>query len=458
MFRTLQSRLLVSFLFVSLTGIVLVSLAIHVSFTGSFRDYIDQKRIEQIEGVLDRLEGVYKEEKQFTGESIAMVLYHHAMVDQLFFEIYDAKDELIIDSTTLLRGRGGGMMHQSSPLHQMNLDECESVSFSLFVEEEVIGSVVAYYPREYMNIDSQFLQQFNYFSILTAIVILLMAVGASFFISKKLTSGLRRVADGARELQQHNLNVRIPRKDQVEEINQLATAFNELAESLSKQEKLRKQFTNDLAHELRTPLATLRSQLEAFQDGVWEPTPERLKQSHQELMRLVRLVDDLDKLLAAENPQIQLKKEDLSVNDLLQASRNSFYPLFKEKGIKLVINAPKEDISLHGDRDRIMQIMINLLNNALKYSYDGGQVTLNVFNEKSMIKLVIEDTGQGISNNDLPHIFERFYRGEKSRNRKTGGVGIGLSIVKALVEAHRGKISVESKQGEGTKVTLLFPK
>lgn len=240
-------------------------------------------------------------------------------------------------------------------------------------------------------------------------------------------------------------------------MKQLGIAFNELAISLEKEERLRKEFTGDLAHELRTPLATLRSQIEAFQDGIWEPTPDRLQQSHSELMRLVRLVNELEKLLAAENPQIKLNKTVLETGKLLSSIQNLQIPIFKQKGVKLNIVPPQETINFRGDLDKVTQILTNVVNNALKYTPEGGTVTISAVRDNEMGGFEIRDEGIGMAAEDLPHIFERFYRGDKSRARKTGGVGVGLSIVKALVEAHKGIITVESELDAGTTFTILFP-
>ncbi|MFL6561291.1 MAG: sensor histidine kinase, partial [Bacillus sp. (in: firmicutes)] len=195
-----------------------------------------------------------------------------------------------------------------------------------------------------------------------------------------------------------------------------------------------------------------------FQDGIWEPTPQRLQTTHEELMRLVRLVNELEKLLAAENPQIRLEKIELDAGSVLAALFEMFLPLFKEKGIHLHIEEPAQEEMFEADKDKLMQILSNILNNALKYTPEGKNVTISMQTEMSgFVGFKIQDEGSGMADDDIPHIFERFYRGDKSRDRKTGGVGIGLSIVKALMDAHKGVIKVKSRLNKGTSVTLWFP-
>lgn len=451
MFRTLQSKLMFYFVLVSLSGIIFVSLAIQYSFFGGFKDYLDTKRMEQVEGVTERLEQEYRNNGILTGETMMSIFNQHAMVDKMFFKLFDENNRLLFDSSEQLN-----MMNSHMMMDIPSLEDLDSSEFLLTVDGEKIGLLVALYPIEYIDIDSQFLEQFNKYIVWVAVTMIFISIAISFLFSKKLTQGLRQVSNATRELMKNNLDIRVPDEKHVEEIEQLAKSFNELALSLKNQEKLRKQFTNDLAHELRTPLATLRSQNEAFIDGVWEPTPVRLKQGHDELMRLVRLVDELEQLLAAESPQIQLQLSEISAKDGLQSLHASFEPLFEQKGIEFLIEEPNVNLYFLADRDRFFQIMINLLNNALKYTSEGGKVTVKVHQENEYLTFVIEDNGQGISELDLPHLYERFYRGEKSRNRKTGGVGIGLSIVKALIDANKGKISIESERNKGTIVKVSF--
>ncbi|MCD8500608.1 MAG: HAMP domain-containing histidine kinase [Bacillaceae bacterium] len=271
-----------------------------------------------------------------------------------------------------------------------------------------------------------------------------------------MTSGLHQVVDATRELQQHNDGIKLEMNGQVTEMQQLVDSFNELSHSLNTQKQLQKQFTNDLAHELRTPLATLQSQIEAFLDGIWEPTPERLKQGHGDLMRLVRLVNDLEYLLAAENPQIQLHLTEIDAGELLSSIYERYRTTFEKKNIQFFLEVPKPNLLFLGDLDRMNQILTNVINNALKYTGESGKVTISTYKKDDNIIFKVEDTGQGISKEDLPHIFERFYRGEKSRDRRTGGVGIGLSIVKALVKAQNGQIKIISNVEEGTTVYIIF--
>jgi signal transduction histidine kinase len=340
-----------------------------------------------------------------------------------------------------------------------NGEEWNSKSYTLMVNKKVIGKLTSIYPEGLIDDEYTFIQTIQLYIYAAVILTIVLAIIFSMIFSKKLTSGLKKLSFATKELRQHNLDIRIPLTGLPSEVKELAVSFNKLAESLAKEELLRKQFTGDLAHELRTPLATLRSQIEAYQDGIWEPTQQRLQTSHEELMRLVRLVNELEKLLAAENPQAKLNKTELEAGNILSGVRDMFLPLFHQKGVQLNLLDPLQQEWIKADKDKLVQILTNVLNNALKYTPEGKSVTLSVLSERDdYVGFLIEDEGLGMSEEDIPFVFERFYRGDKSRDRKTGGVGIGLSIVKALMDAHNGLIKVKSKINKGTSIILWFPK
>jgi two-component system, OmpR family, sensor histidine kinase BaeS len=455
MLKTLRSRILFYFLTVSMIGILVVSFFIQYGFEESFKSYLDLNRERKIDRVVGEIEKEYKNSGHYSSVTVNGLLHEHAMTDQLYFQFYDNRNRLQMDSSRI-RGmlNGFGLTEQS-----VDGEEWHSNSYNVIVDKKIIGKLVAIYPQGYIDDEYTFLQTIQLYIYAAICLTIVLAIVFSLFFSKTLTSGLKKLSFATKELKQHNLNIRIPLTGLPTEVKQLAISFNNLAESLAKEEMLRKQFTHDLAHELRTPLATLRSQIEAYQDGIWEPTQSRLQQSHEELMRLVRLVNELEKLLAAENPQIRLEKEELEAGNILIAVGEMFQPLFHQKGVDLQMIEPLQEEWFMADKDRLIQILTNILNNALKYTPEGKNVTISVLSDQDdYIGFMIEDQGLGMAEDDIPHVFERFYRGDKSRDRKTGGVGIGLSIVKALMDAHEGRIKVKSKLNKGTSVCLWFPR
>jgi two-component system sensor histidine kinase BaeS len=454
MLQTLRSKILFYLVLISMIGIVIVSLFIQYGFEESFNSYIERNREKKIDRIITEIEKDYTKHGHFTSDPVYGLLHEHAMTDQLYFQLYDRLGQIQMDSSNIR-----GMLNSFGLTAPSRTgEEWHSTSYTLTVNNQIVGKLVAIYPEGLIDDEYTFIQTIQLYILAAVCLTIVLAILFSMIFSKKLTLGLQKLSFAADELQQHNLDIRIPLKGLPTEVKQIAISFNKLAESLAKEEVLRKHFTGDLAHELRTPLATLRSQIEAFQDGVWEPTPQRLQTTHEELMRLVRLVNELEKLLAAENPQIRLEKIELDAGSVLAALWEMFFPLFKEKGVHLHIEEHAQDEMFEADKDRLMQILSNILNNALKYTPVGKDVTISVQTDKEgYVGFKIQDEGSGMADEDIPHIFERFYRGDKSRDRKTGGVGIGLSIVKALMDAHKGIIKVKSKPNKGTSVTLWFP-
>jgi signal transduction histidine kinase len=276
----------------------------------------------------------------------------------------------------------------------------------------------------------------------------------SLYVAKRLSAPLVEMKNAAEQITRGKLTVRTSIRGN-DELADLGKALNHLAEQLQKQEKLRVTMTQDIAHELRTPLATLKSHMQAMLDQIWDPTPARLRACYEETERLIALVADLEQLTVMDSPHFRLQRKPEDLSTLIQQSLGIVAAAFMEKGVRLDV-MPHLSVRLHVDRDRFIQVLVNVLTNALKFTPEKGQVKIQVQDENDTVLIAIQDTGTGIAPNDLPYVFERFYRVDKSRNRKMGGAGIGLTIVKKLVEAHGGTVWIESDKG--TTVYLRFPK
>ncbi|MDQ0900735.1 MULTISPECIES: cell wall metabolism sensor histidine kinase WalK [unclassified Paenibacillus] len=290
----------------------------------------------------------------------------------------------------------------------------------------------------------------------SAILGILLSVLLSLFVAKRITAPLIHMKKVAEQMANGELRARTTVKGN-DEIADLGGSLNHLAEQLIHQEQLRKTMTADVAHELRTPLATLKSHMEAMIDGVWMPTPERLESCYEEIERLRFLVGDLEQLTEMESPHFKLKLQEENVSAIVHRNIEASRASFDQKGVNLLFEGlTKVEATL--DRQRLGQIVVNLLTNALKFTPQGGKVSVEVKEEEHAVLISISDTGIGMNEDDLRFIFERFYRVEKSRDRKSGGSGIGLTIVKKLVEAHGGTIRMESQLGKGTSVEIHLPK
>lgn len=232
-----------------------------------------------------------------------------------------------------------------------------------------------------------------------------------------------------------------------DEIGRLADSLNQMAVSLTRVERLRRDLVANVAHELRTPLTTLRGYLEALRDGVTPPSHETLELLHEEVLRLVRLVDDLHQLSQFDARVSHLRLGPLDVPALLERLATVYGPEFARRGLVLQVACDAALPVIEADGDLVGQALRNLLHNALRHASRGGTVTIEARPERAGLRLAVANTGEGIAPEDLPHIFERFFRGEKSRSRDTGGAGIGLSIVREVARAHGGETGATSQDG-----------
>ncbi len=289
---------------------------------------------------------------------------------------------------------------------------------------------------------------------------LLAAILASYLISRQVVVPIQRMMAISHRIAEGEYEERLDvsgnlHNNQVDELDQLALSFNQMADKLEKTETMRCQLIGDVSHELRTPLTAIKGYMEGLMDGVLPATPDTFQQVHNEADRLQRLVNDLQELSRVEAGAFQLQIKAVTIDDIIDTVIGHLNRQFDEKGILLdkghYVDLPKVAV----DKDRIIQVLTNLVGNALQYTQPGGKVRVETSRNKNEVVISIIDTGIGISPEQLPHIFYRFYRTDKSRARVSGGSGIGLTIAQALVKAHHGRIWAESA-GEGKGSTFHF--
>lgn len=288
-------------------------------------------------------------------------------------------------------------------------------------------------------------------SLLSAIVAAIVAV----FFARRILRPIENLIAAVGELEKGNLNRRVETISK-DEIGRLGTAFNSMANKLSRQDELRRTMINDVAHELRTPLTNIRCHIETVQDGLARPTPEVINSLHDEAMLLNRLIDDLQDLALAESGRLKIEPQRIAVDELV-GSAIAAARLQGAKAPTIIKDVSRSCPDLSGDVVRLGQVFRNLLNNSIVHTPAAGKITIRARRVDSEIEFLIEDTGGGITPEDLPFVFERFYRADASRSRSTGGAGLGLAIVKQIITAHDGRIWIESNPGEGTKIYFTLP-
>lgn len=298
------------------------------------------------------------------------------------------------------------------------------------------------------------------YSLLAAGVVATAAAAlASLFVSRRFVEPLRYVLAATSRIASGRYGERVPVRD-ADELGELSQSFNAMARALEEAERRRMEVISDVSHELRTPLSTIRGYMEGLAEGVVEPSEETWTLLYAEFERLGRLVDDLRRLSRAEAGQLDLSIAPVSPAEVVRLTVRGMLPLFDEKSVELRSAVPGDLPSVLADVDRVVQVLSNLLSNALRHTPDGGRVVVEVKAAGDEVTFEVTDTGTGIATEHLERLFERFYRVEKSRSRgeARGGSGVGLAISRALVEAMGGRIWVESPGlGEGATFAFTLP-
>ncbi len=283
-----------------------------------------------------------------------------------------------------------------------------------------------------------------------------IALLLTFVLSRRILAPVKALTHAASRLGKGDFSQRVHTGDKGE-VGELAQSFNSMADDLERAEQSRRHMVADVAHELRTPLSNLSGYLEAIRDGVLKPDADTIRSLDEEASSLSRLVDDLQELSLADADELKLVCQQEDVTRLIKQAVAALQPQAAAKDLKVSINLPDNLPTVNADSHRIRQVLHNLLENALAHTSQGGSITVTAWPEDNQVKISVVDTGEGIPAEDLPNIFERFYRVDKSRTRATGGSGLGLTIAKRLVEAHGGKIEVESEPGKGSSFTFSLP-
>lgn len=458
---SLRTKLSLSYLLVALISVALISFLTNFVLDKQFQEYvkknIELKNMEIVSSITNQYQADARWQPS-TIEDIGIA----AISNGLIIRIEDNEDKVIWDAMVHNEGLCQRILKEmANKLNSRYPDVKGSyieVPYSIMNNSNEVGKVyIGYYGPFYLNDnDLEFINSLNRLLVGVGIFSMVFALLIGYIMAKRLSIPIARVINTAQMISKGYYHDRIKEVSNTKEIGQLTESVNQLAKTLETQEILRKRLTGDVAHELRTPIATLQNHMEAMIDGVWEPDAKRLGSCYEEIMRIGRMVGDLEKLAKYESENLILTKTRFDISEVISRILQNFESDFKNKNVQL--NYYERELFIEADQDKMSQVIVNLVSNALKYTHQGGRVEISVRYEDDFMKLMIKDSGSGISEDDLPNIFERFYRADKSRNKLTGGSGIGLTIVKTIVDAHNGTINVESTIDVGTKVIVSIPK
>ncbi|GAB4400479.1 MAG: ATP-binding protein [Anaerolineales bacterium] len=319
-----------------------------------------------------------------------------------------------------------------------------------------VGTLVVAAPMLNQGPEAEFLTTVRNGIVLGGVLAGVLALLLGSLLAFQVTSPLRALTRAARRVAGGDLAQRIPVRSR-DEVGELTQAFNEMAAALERNEQARRNMIADIAHELRTPLTAIRGNLEGILDGVFPASGESVAPVYEQTLLLSRLVDDLRDLALADAGQLRLERRPLDVAELLQGVAAAVQPQAAAQGIHLEVRVAEALPPVHADPMRMRQVLLNLVGNALRHTPEGGAITLAAEAAEGAITVSVRDTGPGIDPADLPRIFDRFYRGDPSRARDSGGHGLGLAIVKRWVELHGGRVWAENLPSGGAQFSFTLP-
>lgn len=437
----------ITLLITSLTGVILVGL---FAYQTTLSEY-DRLRIEQAEAVvIEDLTTYYQEHQSWEGlEQWILETKLPPNGDPLIlpfqmFALVDTEGDILLGNGPFLKGERvpAGLLEQG---------------VNIVAADEIVAKALFATPPPGLNpLEQLYLERTTQSLMIGAGGAVLIALTLGVLLSRQFLRPLSELRTAITAMKRGDLNQRVKVMSR-DELGELAETFNQMSAEIHRVNQLRRQMTADVAHDLRTPLMVIIGYLEALTDGTLSGTPDRYQAMAREANLLQRLIEDLRILSLADTGELKLICQPVKPDDLLKQVRQAFEPIAEQHKIKLVVQAGQTLPPVPVDRERMVQVLGNLVSNALRYTPQGGSVILTAYDQPEALHLEVHDTGTGIEPEKLPHIFERFYRTDESRHQYEGESGLGLAIAKSIIEAHGGTISASSQMGTGTTMLITLP-
>ena len=458
---SLKNIIIISFTIVMTITIFTIASFVKKTFEYEFGKYVDESNKIEVEHLVFDLRNIYIDGTW--NEELIKELGEDAINKGIALEIYNNEDELIWsifeDEKILSNETLNEIKENMQSINQNWNGKLKDYKENIYDKNNnLIGyeKIYHYESLYYMENDIRFLSIINNFMKIISILAIGSIIFISVLLSKSISNPIEKVSQVAKVIGNGKYKDKIKDKSNIKEVDELVLSINKLSTKLSEQEELRKRLTTDIAHELRTPITSVQGHLDAIIDGIWEPSTERLISIREEVTRLSEIIGRLRYLAKFDSENNELNKTKVNLNEFIQNIVYNYESEALEKNIKINYNC--DNITIYVDKNQFSQVIINLLTNAIKYTNNNGFINITSYYDNQWVNISIKDNGIGIPKNDLQYIFERFYRVDKSRSKNTGGIGIGLSIVKSIVDAHNGEIFVESKLNEGTEFLIKLPK
>ncbi len=439
-----------AFAIIIVVGVVIVALIANQTTTSEFQQFMFRGQMVRAQDLANELAAYYRTRGNWVGVEPLLSDSSGGMMGTMMGSgglwLADANGTIVASSDNTLLG-------QSIAANE----RAESVPIQ--VDGQRVGILIANSQMMHGITDTaaqDFLAQVNRSILLGGVAAATIALVLGFLLFRQITAPLNALATASDKIATGDLTARASVRGD-DEIARVGRSFNAMADQLARSETARQNMLADIAHELRNPIGVIQSHLEAMMDGVFPMDVEQVTSLHDETLLLARLVGDLRELALADAGQLTLNRAPTDLRALIERVVNAFQAQANEREITLTASVPENIPPLNIDAQRIEQVLRNLLSNALRYTPANGVVMVTATQEKKLARVQVHDTGAGIAPEGLPHVFERFWRGDKARSRTQGSTGLGLAIAKQLVEAHGGEIGVESEPGKGTTFWFTLP-
>ena len=451
--QTIRKKISILLVTCSFAAIVLIMIFVNLTINNIFEDYMADAQNKRYERIVTYLEEVYKNEKNWN-ETSGIELMHEAYMSNYNLTLFNEKKMPVW---------GMDPMDIRNKIHLENMKVQDqgvysTKEFELKYNDKIVGYVEVgqYAPLLMTEEDVTFKTSINKSIALSGIITIFIITAVSLYFSKQFSAPIKEVANMSVKLSRGEFKEKSNIQSKIEEIVNLRNSINILADKLNNQDMLRRRLISDISHEIRTPLHVLQNNLEAMIDGVFPVSQEMLTRLNDEIIRFGKLLNNLEKLKEFESESLKLNFKFINLCNMLENIHNDFLMEAENKNISLEFQ--KNEVNnyyIMGDADKLKQVFINLVNNAIKFTNENGKISINLFKENNNVIVEIIDNGMGIKKEDLPFVFERLYRGDKSRHEIEGS-GIGLTIVKNILDIHSASIEVISEEGKGSLFKIIF--
>ncbi|AGF57535.1 signal transduction histidine kinase [Clostridium saccharoperbutylacetonicum] len=453
--QSIRGRLSFILIFCSVVSVLLSVLIINTTITNTFNKYMEDIQTKRNARLVEYFQQVYKNDGSWSLTS-GEEMMHEAYMSNYCLSLLDENRKVVWEMNHEdIQNKNHMMVNgkEETGVYTSNI-------FDINVNDKIVGYIIVgqYSPVLLSQEDISFKGQINKGIVFSGILTLIIVGVISLILSKQFTEPIKAVSKTSVSLSKGNYNSRSNVKSSIEEIRNLTESINSLGEKLNNQDLLRKRLVSDISHEIRTPLNVLQNNLEAMIDGIVPITTDKLNNLNDEVIRFGKLLNNLNSLKQVESDEIILKLGLVNINELLSSVIEDFSIAAAEKNVKLFINEDEDrDFVVLGDYDKLKQVFINLISNGIKFNKVDGTVWINISSDADYVIIEIKDNGIGIKKEDLPYVFERMYRGDKSRH-KIEGSGIGLTLVKKILSLHTATIDVESRENKETTFTVCLSK